>query len=66
MLRNALFAATVGTLATVGAAKAQESAAAKAIEAAKQFAGTHDHGHGRSWPAGTCSTSSSPARNSNS
>ena len=40
MLRNALFAVTVGTLATVGAAKAQESAAAKAIEAAKQFAGT--------------------------
>ena len=40
MLRNALFAATVGTLATVGAANAQESAAAKAIEAAKQFAGT--------------------------
>ena len=40
MLRNALFAVTVGTLATVGAANAQESAAAKAIEAAKQFAGT--------------------------
>ena len=40
MLRNALFAVTVGTLATAGAAKAQESAAAKAIEAAKQFGGS--------------------------
>ena len=36
MLRNALFAVTVGALATVGGAEAQESAATKAIEAAKQ------------------------------
>lgn len=40
MLRNALLALTAGTLAAVGAAEAQESAATKAIEAAKQFAGT--------------------------
>jgi multiple sugar transport system substrate-binding protein len=40
MLWNALLAMTVSTLATMGAASAQESAAAKAIEAAKQFSGS--------------------------
>ena len=40
MLRETLFAVAVGALATADAAFAQEGAAAKAVEAAKQFSGS--------------------------
>ena len=40
MLRRLLLATAIGTLAVAGATRAQESAATKAVEAAKQFSGS--------------------------